>query len=80
MESESLACVSERGTKMWIRACNLPVPRRFSCLAKKRTKPASGAFLNANERGGLEERRPILTNGIVDACLAGQSTARRAEN
>ena len=37
-------------------------------------------FFNANERGGLEERRPILTNGIVDACLACQSTARRQEN
>ena len=42
--------------------------------------PASGAFFNANERGALEERRPILTNGIVDACLACQSTARRTEN
>ena len=39
-----------------------------------------GLLFNANERGGLEERRPILTNGIVDVCLACQSTARRTEN
>ena len=78
MESLSSPCASERATKMWTRACNLPVPRRFSCLATKRTKTASGFFFfNANERGGLEERRPILTNVIVDACLACQSTARR---
>ena len=38
MESESLACASEHGTKLWIRACNLPVSRRFSCLVKKRTQ------------------------------------------
>ena len=49
-------------------------------LATNAPKPASGAFFNANERGGLEEWRPILTNGIVDACLACQSTARRVEN
>ena len=36
-----------------------------------------GLFFNANERGGLEEWRPILTNGIVDACLACQPMARR---
>ena len=28
-------------------------------------------------RGCLEERRPILTNGMIDACIACQSMARR---
>ena len=65
---------------MLTRACIQPVPRWFFSLATKRTKTASGFFFNANERGGLEERRPILTNGIVDACLACQSMARRTEN
>ena len=36
-------------------------------------------FFNANERGGLDERRPVLTNGIVDAFLVCQSMARRTE-
>ena len=55
-------------------------PAGFVVKPQNTPKPASGAFFNANERGALEERRPILTNGIVDACLACQSTARRTEN
>ena len=57
------------GFLVWLAAIALPV-----------YIPASGTFFNANERGALEERRPILTNGIADACLACQSTARRTEN
>ena len=55
-------------------------PAGFLVNPQNAPKPAPGAFFNANERGALEERRPILTNGIVDACLAYQSTARRKEN
>ena len=81
MESSSSACASERATKMWTRACNIPVPRRFSCLVTKRTQACLRFFFfNANERGGLEERRPMLTNEIVDACLACKSRARIPEN
>ena len=39
-----------------------------------------GLFFNTNGAGGLEERRPILTNGIADACLPCKSRARRTEN
>ena len=35
-----------------------------------------GLFFNANGRGGLKERCLILTDGIVDACLACQSTSK----
>ena len=56
-------------------------PAGFLVNPQNAHKPAPGAFFfNANERGALEERRPILTNGIVEACLAYQSTARRTEN
>ena len=55
-------------------------PAGFLVNPQNELKPAPGAFFIANERGALEERRPILTNGIVDACLAYQSTARRTEN
>ena len=44
-------------------------PAGFLVWPQRALKPASGAFFNANETGGLEEWRPILTNGIVDACL-----------
>ena len=58
----------------------------YQCLAgflvwpQKAPKPASRAFFNANDGGWLEERRPILTNGIVDACHACKSTTRRQVN
>ena len=55
-------------------------PGGFLVNPQNAPEPASEAFFNANERGAHEERRPILTNGIVDACLACQSTARRTEN
>ena len=41
--------------------------------------PFQGRF-SMQIRGCLEERRPVLTNGMIDACIACQSTARRPEN
>ena len=55
-------------------------PQDFLFGHKEHLSLIQGLFFNANERGGLEERRPILTNGIVDAYLACKSTARRPEN
>ena len=55
-------------------------PAGFVVKPQHAPKPAAWAFFNANERGALEERRPKLTNGIVEACLACQSTAKRTEN
>ena len=49
-------------------------PAGFLVWPQKAPKPASRAFFNANDGGWLEERRPILTNGIADACHACQST------
>ena len=61
----SSACASERATKMWTRACNLPVPRWFSCLATKRTKTASGFFFSMQMRGvGLKNGVPYLQMGL----------------
>ena len=56
------------------------IPQVFLLTHKTHPSLRQGLFFNANERGALEERRPILTNGIVDACLAYQSTARRTED
>ena len=55
-------------------------PQVFLFGHKAHPSLIQGLFFNTNGRGGLEERRPILTNGIVDACLASQSRARRTEN
>ena len=44
MESTDIACATERGEKMLKRACNLPVPRRFSCLATKRNQACFRGF------------------------------------
>ena len=44
MESSDIACTPERGGKMWTIACNLPVPRRFSCLATKSTQACFRGF------------------------------------
>ena len=80
MESESLASHQNVAQRYGQEHATHQCPAGFVVWPQSALKPASGAFYNANERGGLEEWRPILTNGIVDACLACQSTARRAEN
>ena len=51
MESSDIACAPERGAKMWIRECNLPVPRRFSCLATKRTQACFRGFFQCKWEG-----------------------------
>ena len=61
MESSSSACASERATKMWTRACNIPVPRRFSCLVTKRTQACLRFFFSMQMRGvGLKNGVPCL--------------------
>ena len=80
MESSSSTTASKSATKMWKRACNLPVPRRSSGLVTKSTQACFKGFFQCILGGWLEERRPILTNGIADACHACQSTTRRQVN
>ena len=51
MESSDIACTPERGAKMWTRACNLPVHRRFSCLTTKRNQACFRGFFQCKWEG-----------------------------
>ena len=55
-------------------------PAGLLVWSQKAPTPASRAFFQCILGGWLEERRPILTNGIADACHACQSTTRRQVN
>ena len=51
MESSDIACTPERGAKMWTRACNLPVHRRFYCLTTKRNQACFRGFFQCKWEG-----------------------------
>ena len=52
MESSNIACASERGTKVWSREYNLPVPRRFFLLGHK-AHPSLLRGLFSMQMGGV---------------------------
>ena len=61
----NLSCASERGTEIWTRAYNLPVPRRFSCLTTKCTQECFWGFFSMQKGGvGLKNGVPYLQMGL----------------